>query len=248
MFRTRSRQATWRPRLADEKQQRAALRVALSKDCRKIPGGGDAAQNARDLELSRQALGQAASRSSAPISTAASASRLRAPRIFSSVAAWRVTRLIAASAFRCSAPASGGESRRNTRSTGLAVDRLIIERLGEPREQAVNLLQALDLAVRDRDALAEPGRTELLALGEAREDRRRVELEPLAGEIGELLQQRLLAAARKARLDRVEIEEIGKMHRRTRSRGGGLTAPPVKENRVQAVRGSTQPMFPSSRR
>ena len=35
------------------------------------------------------AVAQAASRSSAPISTAASASRLRAPRIFSSVGAWR---------------------------------------------------------------------------------------------------------------------------------------------------------------
>ena len=80
-----------------------------------------------------------------------------------------------------------------------AVDRLVIDRLAQPREQAIDPRQALDLAVRDRDALAEPGRAQLLALVEARQHRRRIDAEPLAGEIGELLQQRALVAAGKAR-------------------------------------------------
>src|SRR5689334_7976247 len=102
-----------------ENEQRAALGIALPHYCREISGCGGTAQNAGDLDVRREpSVAQAASRSSAPISTAASASRLRAPRIFSSVAEWRVMRLIAASAFRCSAPASGGERRRKTRSTG----------------------------------------------------------------------------------------------------------------------------------
>ena len=61
---------------------------------------------------------------------------------------------------------------------GTAVDRLIIERFGEPDEQAVDLLQPVDLAMRNGDALAEPGRPELLALRQAREDRRGIESEP----------------------------------------------------------------------
>jgi hypothetical protein len=36
--------------------------------------------------------------------------------------------------------------------------------------------------------------------------------------MGQLLQQRALVAARKAGLDRIEIQEIGKLHGRTRGR------------------------------
>src|SRR5690348_13353663 len=107
------------PPAGHENEKRAAVGVALPHYCCEIARGGDAAQDAGDLDVRREpGVVQAASRSSAPISTAASASRLRAPRTFSSVAECRVTRLIAASAFRCSAPASGGERRRKTRSTG----------------------------------------------------------------------------------------------------------------------------------
>ena len=104
-----------------ENEQRAALGITLPHDCRKIARGRDSAQDAGNFDVSREAGAvQAASRSSAPISTAASASLLRAPRIFSSVAECRVTRLTAANAFRCSAPASGGDRSRKTRSTGRA--------------------------------------------------------------------------------------------------------------------------------
>lgn len=102
----------------DKQNECAALRIAFFHYCREISGSGDPPKNAVNLDMGRESLAQAASLSSAPIRTAVSASRLRAPLIFSSVAALRVTRLIAASAFRCSAPASGGERRRKTRSTG----------------------------------------------------------------------------------------------------------------------------------
>src|SRR5690348_832886 len=95
---------------------------------------------------------------------------------------------------------------------GTAVDRLVVERLGKAREQAVDLLYALDLAMRNCDSVPKAGRAELLTLGDARENCGRIEIEPLRRKAGELLQQRLLASARKARLDRVEIEEIQQMH------------------------------------
>ena len=75
------------PAAGNEDQQRAAVRIALLENRGEIAGSGGAAKDARDFEPGGETLAQAASRSSAPISTAASASRLRAPRIFSSVAA-----------------------------------------------------------------------------------------------------------------------------------------------------------------
>jgi hypothetical protein len=85
---------------SDQQEQRTPVRVAFPHDRRETAIGGNVPENTGDLDVRREALAQAASRSSAPMSTAASASRLRAPRIFSRVTAWRVTRLIAASALR----------------------------------------------------------------------------------------------------------------------------------------------------
>src|SRR5206468_4671884 len=75
------------PAAADAQDQRAAFFVALSNYCRKAALDRDSAQNRADLDMGRETLAaQAASRSSAPISTAASASRLLAPRNLSNVA------------------------------------------------------------------------------------------------------------------------------------------------------------------
>ena len=52
--------------------------------------------------------------------------------------------------------------------------------------------------------------------GQAGLDCRGFRAEALAREIGELLQQRPLVTARKAGLDRIEIEKVGKLHGRTR--------------------------------
>jgi hypothetical protein len=103
---------------ADDEQQRTALGIALAEDSSEAAERLGSAQDPGGLDVRGQPVAQAASRSSAPISTAARASRLRAPRSFSSVAAWRVTRLIAAKAFKCSAPASTGDRSKKTRSTG----------------------------------------------------------------------------------------------------------------------------------
>ena len=93
------------------------------------------------------------------------------------------------------------------------VDRLIVDRLAKPRKQSVNLPEAIDLGVRNGYAVAEAGGAELLALIERRIDRRCISADSLGGEVGELLQERALVAARQGRLDRVAIEEIGKLHR-----------------------------------
>src|SRR6188768_3247395 len=58
---------------------------------------------------------------------------------------------------------------------GLAVGRVERDRLAQPHERAARLRKALDAAVRNRDALAEARGPELLACGEARRDRARVE-------------------------------------------------------------------------
>ena len=50
----------------------------------------------------------------------------------------------------------------------VAVDRVEIDRLGEAREDAGDALQPDELAVRNGDALAEPGRAEPLTLQAAR--------------------------------------------------------------------------------
>jgi len=56
----------------------------------------------------------------------------------------------------------------------------------------------------------------LLPLREAREDRRRIDTEPLPGKIRKLLQQRSLVAPGQPGADRVEIKKIAKLHRSTR--------------------------------
>ena len=69
----------------------------------------------------------------------------------------------------------------------LVVERLEIDRLREPREQAEDAVEARELAVRDGDAAADAGRAELLALQKRIED---LALRQ-AGELGRLLRDRL---------------------------------------------------------
>src|SRR4029078_7778181 len=93
------------------------------------------------------------------------------------------------------------------------VNRFVGHGLRQPGEQAIDAPQPVDLAVWNRHALAEAGRAQLLALAQAAEDRRRVLADSLSRQVRELLKERALAAARKGRLDRVEIEKVGKLHR-----------------------------------
>src|SRR6185369_10814472 len=117
----------------------------------------------------------------------------------------------------------------------------------QAREQAIDLAQALDLAMRDGHALAKAGRAQLLTLGQAGKNRGRIHFQPLGGEVRELLQQRSLVAAWKSGLDCVEIEEVGKLHGGDSQNRGNVTLP-LGQRWYQAMCGSTQPMFPSSRR
>ena len=73
------------------------------------------------------------------------------------------------------------------------VDRIEIDRLGETREQATGLGERAHAAVRDRDAAADSGRAQPLALEQAIEQATLVELEDRSGAAGQFGQERLLA-------------------------------------------------------
>ena len=94
----------------------------------------------------------------------------------------------------------------------LAVERLEIDRLVQPREQAEQPTELRQLAVRNGDAIADAGRAELLALQQHFEDRALV----LAGQFGrargQLLDRLLLAVDLERRNDRVRRDEIGERH------------------------------------
>ena len=94
----------------------------------------------------------------------------------------------------------------------LPVERLEIDRALEPREQADQLFEVRQLAVRDRDAVADPGAAELFALHQ------RFENQPLAlpGQLGgarrKLMDRLLLAVHFEGRDDRIRRHEIGERH------------------------------------
>ena len=71
---------------------------------------------------------------------------------------------------RCCSVACSGTSSTKSRLHRLAVGRVERDRLRQAHERAERVLQALDAAVRDRDALAEAGRAEPLAREQAVED------------------------------------------------------------------------------
>src|SRR5260221_14399921 len=94
-----------------------------------------------------------------------------------------------------------------------AVDRLIVDRLAQAREQTIGLRQAFNLGGGDGHTLAQARRAKLFALAERATYRRSLDAAPLRREVRELLQERPLVAARPAGLDRIAIEEVGKLHR-----------------------------------
>jgi len=73
------------------------------------------------------------------------------------------------------------------------VDRIEIDRVAEPREQAHRLGERRHAAVRDGDAAADAGRAEPLAFQQAVEEAAFVELEEAGGLAGELGQECFLA-------------------------------------------------------
>src|SRR4051794_11725348 len=75
----------------------------------------------------------------------------------------------------------------------LAIERLEVDRTLEPREQAEQLLEVGQLAVRDRDAIAHASRAELLALHQGFEYQPLVQPGELRGTPRELLDRLLLA-------------------------------------------------------
>jgi hypothetical protein len=94
----------------------------------------------------------------------------------------------------------------------LPVDRLIVDWIRQPDDQGIDALQPLDLAMWDRDAIAEARRAEPLALGNGFDDRRRVDAKPCRRKHAEHLQELALVAGRQADADGVEVEKITELH------------------------------------
>src|ERR1044072_497913 len=94
----------------------------------------------------------------------------------------------------------------------LAVERLEIDPALEAGEQADQLLELRQLAVRNRNAVADPGAAELLALRQRLEDQPVALSGQLRGARGELLDRLLLAVHFERRNDRVRRDEIGERH------------------------------------
>src|SRR5690606_17199363 len=92
---------------------------------------------------------------------------------------------------------------------GLRVGR--VERNGvlHPHERAHGILHALDAAVRNRDALAEPGGSELLAREQAVEDQAARDLVVVLEEQADLLEDALLAADVEVEDDVRERQQLG---------------------------------------
>ena len=161
------------PAFGYQEEQRAAVGIAFPEDRRKSALAFDAPQEAGDLDMRWEAVAaQAASRSSAPISTAASASRLRAPRKRSSVARIAGDPADRGERLQMLRASIGRREQNEDQIHRTTVDRLVIDRLTKPREQGVDLVQAINLSMRYRDSLTKTGRSQLLAFIEAGQHRR----------------------------------------------------------------------------
>ena len=80
-----------------------------------------------------------------------------------------------------------------------AVDRLVIDRGREPRDQRIDAVEPGELAVRDRHPAAEAGRAEPFALADRIGDLRRVERQPRARDLRQLAEQLALVVDRRGR-------------------------------------------------
>ena len=87
----------------------------------------------------------------------------------------RRTRATRASAFRWSAPAPFGREQQEQDVDRLSVEGLEIDRPLEPGEETEQAVEFWQLAVGNRDALADAGRAQTLALQQRLEDRAVVE-------------------------------------------------------------------------
>src|ERR1700722_9344367 len=86
-----------------------------------------------------------------------------------------------------------GRQQQKNQIDRLAVERIEIHRSREPREQAEQLVERRELAVRYRNAVAHPGGAELLPLQQNLEDGA-LALPAQFGRLGGKLLQRLLLA------------------------------------------------------
>src|SRR5947209_2299561 len=95
---------------------------------------------------------------------------------------------------------------------GEAVERLEIDRPFKPRKDAADTLAAGQLAVRDRDAVAYSGGSEVLALQNGVENFTRRQARDLSRAFGKLLQRLLLAIHAQCRDHRILRQDFVEGH------------------------------------
>jgi hypothetical protein len=91
----------------------------------------------------------------------------------------------------------------------LIVDRVEFDRRSQTREQAIDAGQSRDLAMRNGDAMAEPGRAQLLALQQRLEDHPVIDGCELARRMRNFLKKLLLVLRPEAGEDRLRIHDLG---------------------------------------
>ena len=134
------------------------------------------------------------------------------PRTLATVSPSRSTRAILRQRLEVIGAGAFGRKQQEHQIDRLVVQRLEIDRRIEPREDAGDALHAGELAVRNGDAVADPGRAQTLALQDRVEDFPLGDAGDRCGPLGQQLQQLLLRVCLERRHDRRHIDEIAKIH------------------------------------
>ena len=101
-----------------------------------------------------------------------------------------------------------GRQQKKQHVDGFAVQRLEIDRLLQPCEQPEEPLQLRQLAMRDRDTLADPGRAEPLALKERVKDLPLVPPDQTRRVSSQIVQRLLLGLCPEGGRDRLRTEKV----------------------------------------
>ena len=111
----------------------------------------------------------------------------------------------------------------------VAVERIEIDALGVAPEGPDDPVDAANLAVGNRDAIADRGRTEPFAFGQHARHRVRVEIRELGGEtLGQLVQDFRLGVAPQVRQNHFLTQDFSNFHRsETAAAGMGILSAPA---------------------
>ena len=126
------------------------------------------------------------------------------------------------------------------------VDRRELDRLGQLGEQRHDMIETVDLAMRNGDAAAEAGRSQPLAFAQPLGHLARVEAEPLRRQIGRVLEQSLFRGRRQIMEDGLGRQDVAEIVHRSLTCVNRQSF--RRGSQPFAAFGSTHPIVPSPRR